>query len=263
MSALRGLRADAALAWALLRGSPRSERWRLSLTALGAMLGTGFALAALVVAVIGTRFGGGPHWYTNDLLNSAGLRTEVTGALLLLVLPVLAFIGQCTRIGALRRERRLAALRLAGATPRQVRRISALETGAVCGLGSLAGLAGFLALRAVLSATARPAVPGSSFRVVTWPTDVPVPWGPAVLVVLALPVLAALEARFTLRRAGSEPLELVAQGRPPRPRTGGGRLALWALAPLALPAAIGLQLLSMFGPGTAGPSRHSPSVRPW
>ncbi|MDX6348170.1 MAG: hypothetical protein QOF84_2960, partial [Streptomyces sp.] len=149
---MRGLRADARLAWALLRGSPRSERWRLALTGVGAMLGTGFALAALIVGAIGTRFGGGAHWYTNDLLNESGLRPGVIAALLLLVIPVLAFIGQCTRIGALQRERRLAALRLSGATPRQVRRISALETGAVSGLGSLAGLAGFLVLRAVLDA---------------------------------------------------------------------------------------------------------------
>lgn len=236
---MRGLRADARLAWALLRGSPGSERWRLTLTGLGAVLGTGFALAATVVAVIGTRFGGGVPRYTNDLLNESGLRPGVIAALLLLVLPVLAFIGQCTRIGALQRERRLAALRLAGATPRQVRRISALETGAVCGLGSLAGLAGFLALRAVLDA----AQGGSGPQ--TWPTDVPVPWAAAVPVVLAVPALATLEARFTLRRAGADPLGVVSKGRRPRPRVGRGRLALWALAPLALLAATGLQLLNM------------------
>jgi hypothetical protein len=240
------LRADALLAWALLRGSPRSERWRLTLTALGAALGTGFALAASVVAVIGTRFGGGPPRYTNDLLNEAGLRPGVIAALLLLVLPVLAFIGQCTRIGALRRERRLAALRLAGAGPRQVRRISALETGAACGLGSLAGLAGFLALRAVLDAGAPAAgADGRAFQVLTWPTDVPVPWPAAIPVVLGLPLLATAEAWFTLRRAAVDPLGVVPSARRPRPRAGRVRLVLWALAPLALLAASALQLLNM------------------
>ena len=67
---VRGLRGDALLAWALLRGSPRSEWWRLALTALGAALGTGFALAAAVVAVIGTRYADGTPRYTNDLLNA-------------------------------------------------------------------------------------------------------------------------------------------------------------------------------------------------
>lgn len=57
---MSALRSDALLAWAMLRGSPRSERWRLALTALGAALGTCFALAAAVVAVIGTRYGSGP-----------------------------------------------------------------------------------------------------------------------------------------------------------------------------------------------------------
>lgn len=242
---MRGLRGDALLAWALLRGSPRSEWWRLALTALGAALATGFALAATVVAVIGTRLGGGPPRYTNDLLNNAGLRPGVVAALLLLVLPVLAFIGQCTRIGALRRERRLAALRLAGAGPRQVRRISALETGATCGLGSLAGLAGFLALRAVLDAGAPTAgADGTPFRVLTWPTDVPVPWAAALPLVLGLPLLATAEAWFTLRRAAVDPLGVMPRARRPRPRTGRGRLVLWALAPLALLVATVLQLLN-------------------
>ncbi|MGW3241648.1 FtsX-like permease family protein [Streptomyces sp. NPDC001070] len=255
---MRGLRADALLAWSLLRGSPRGERWRLALTGLGATLGTGFGLAALTVAVIGTRFGGGPTQYTNDLLNSAGLRSGVIGGLLLLILPVLAFVGQCTRIGALRRERRLAALRLAGATPRQVRQISALETGAVCGLGSLAGLTGFLVLRAVLGAAQQTSGQrGTPMRVLTWPTEVRVPWFAALLVVAAVPVLATLEARFTLRRSGEDALGVVSKGRRPRPRVGLGRLALWALAPLALVAATGLQLLNIF---VLGPSNRGSTI---
>ncbi|WP_431959814.1 FtsX-like permease family protein [Actinacidiphila sp. bgisy160] len=239
---MRGLRGDALLAWALLRGSPRSQWWRLALTALGAALGTGFALAAVVVAVINTRFGGGEHRYTNDLLNEAGLRPGVVAALLLLLVPVLAFVGQCTRIGALRRERRLAALRLAGATPSQVRRISALETGAACGLGSLAGLAGFLTLRAVLDAGAPAmAADGGAFRLLTWPTDVPVPWPAAILVVPGLPLLATAEAWFTLRRAAVDPLGPAAR-RPRRTRTGPG---MWLLGPVALIAGIGLVLLGL------------------
>nr|WP_329187844.1 FtsX-like permease family protein [Actinacidiphila glaucinigra] len=230
---MRGLRGDTLLAWTLLRGSPRSEWWRLALTALGAALGTGFALAAAVVTVINTRFGGGEHRYTNDLLNESGLRPGVVAALLLLIVPVLAFIGQCTRIGALRRERRLAALRLSGATPRQVRRIAALEAGAAGCLGAVAGLAGFLTLRAAVAA-----VQGDR-EALTWPTDVPVPWLPAALIVLAVPVLATLEARFALRRAAVDPLGAAAR-RPRRHRTGPG---MWLLGPVALLAGIGLVLL--------------------
>lgn len=228
---MRGLRGDALLAWALLRGSPRSEWWRLALTALGAALGTGFALAAAVVAVIGTRYADGTPRYTNDLLNLAGLRPGVVAVLLLLLVPVIAFLGQCTRIGALRREHRLAALRLSGAAPRQVRRIAALEAGAAGVLGAVAGLVGFLALRAVLAAVQ------DDRRTPTWPTDVPVPWLPAALVVLAVPVLATLEARFALRRSARDPLGVVAKRRPPR----GGAIR-WLLGPVALLAGTALML---------------------
>ncbi|MFF3946168.1 FtsX-like permease family protein [Streptomyces sp. NPDC001902] len=228
---MRGLRGDALLAWALLRGSPRSEWWRLALTALGAAIGTGFALAAAVVAVIGTRYADGPPRYTNDLLNLAGLRPGVVAVLLLLLVPVVAFLGQCTRIGALRRERRLAALRLSGATPRQVRRIAALEAGAAGGLGAVAGLVGFLALRAVVAAVQ------DDRGTPTWPTDVPVPWLPAALVVLGVPVLATLEARFALRRSAHDPLGVVAKRRPAR--SGAIR---WLLGPVALLAGTALML---------------------
>ncbi|MFD3451034.1 FtsX-like permease family protein [Streptomyces sp. NPDC058691] len=244
---MTALRADARLAWSLLRGSPRGEWWRLGLTAAGTALGTVFALAATVVAVIGTRFGGGAHWYTHRLFNDPTTRYGLVMGLLLLILPLLAFLGQCTRIGAVHLEQRLAALRLAGATPRQVRRVQALETGAACGIGALAGLAAFLVLRAVLAA-AQPVVvtDGWTWRPTAWPTDVPVPWLAAAAVVLGMPLLATLEARFTLRRAAADPLGVASGGRRPHPRPGRGRLALWALAPLALVAATALQLANMF-----------------
>ncbi|MFJ4845229.1 MULTISPECIES: FtsX-like permease family protein [unclassified Streptomyces] len=235
---MTALRADARLAWSLLRGAPRGEWWRLGLTAAGTALGTGFALAAVVVAVIGTRFGGGVHWYTRRLFNDPTARNALATGLVLLLVPLLAFLGQCTRIGALRLERRLAALRLAGATARQVRRIQALETGAACGAGALAGLAAFLVLRAVLAAVQPVAV--------AWPVDVPVPWFAAVAVVLGMPLLATLEARFTLRRAAADPLGAAPGSRRPHPRPGRGRLALWALAPAALVMGTGLHLVNLF-----------------
>ncbi|MFE2543686.1 ABC transporter permease [Actinacidiphila glaucinigra] len=248
---MSALRSDALLAWAMLGGSPRSERWRLALTGLGAALGTGFALAAAVVAVIGTRYGGGPPSYTNGLLNEGGLRPGVITALLLLIVPVLAFVGQCTRIGALQRERRFAALRLAGATPRQVRRIGALETAAACGVGSLAGLTGFLALRLVLHAgqQAGGGDGGPQQRALTWPTDVPVPWAAFLAVVLGLPLLATLEAWFTLRRAATDPLGAAVRRRRPRRF----RRVRLLPGPLALLAATGLLLMAMsrkLGPDT-------------
>jgi hypothetical protein len=114
---------DVRLARQLVRGSDRREWWRIALTAAGAALATGFALAAVALASV-------PSGFTvsvfHGLASRPGTRSGVIAGLLLLVVPVLAFLGQCTRIGAVHRDRRLAGLRLAGATPWQVRRIAAL-----------------------------------------------------------------------------------------------------------------------------------------
>ncbi len=93
----------------------------------------------------------------------------------------------------------------------------------------MAGLVGFLALRGVLSAVQ------DEGRALTWPSDVPVPWFSAAFVVLAVPLLTTLEARFALRRSATDPLGVIAKRRPPR----GGALR-WLLGPVALLAVIAL-----------------------
>ncbi len=101
-------------------------------------------------------------------------------ALGLLLIPVLGFLGQCARIGAVHRDRRLAALRLAGAGPWQVRRIAALESGLACLAGAVV-------------ATATVAVPLLPY-VTAW----------AGVVVVAVPVLGRSSARW--RCAGWWPI---------------------------------------------------------
>ncbi|MGW0733595.1 FtsX-like permease family protein [Streptomyces sp. NPDC002851] len=237
-----GLLADARLARQLLRGSDRREWWRISLTVLGALLATGFALAAVTTAALEGSYRNAA--YGNGLLDSEGTRRGVIAALLGLLVPVLGFLGQCARIGAVHRDRRLAALRLAGATPRQVRRIAALEVGVSGLLGSLAGFAGFGLLLAV--AGHAPA---------------PLTWGFLVLVTLALPALAAVVSAFALRHVVASPLGWVRRVRPEGGRTrpfvsagilavlGGGIAALLAegrgglsdaLVPIGAVAVVGL-----------------------
>src|SRR4051812_29354754 len=125
--------ADLRLAWLLTRGSDRRGGGRIGLTAPGAALATGVALTAVCLASLRGQYdisvGAG-------LLDQPGTRAGVIVGLLLLLVPVLGFLGQCTRIGAVHRDRRLARLRLAGASSAQVRRISALETGMASLLGS-------------------------------------------------------------------------------------------------------------------------------
>ncbi|MYS46160.1 ABC transporter permease, partial [Streptomyces sp. SID5998] len=107
------MRTDLRLAWLLVRGSDRQEWWRIALTAAGALCATGLGLAAVALAALGENQYGIPLAY--GLLDHPGERHGVILTLLLLQIPVLGFLGQCARIGAVHRDRRLAALRLAGA----------------------------------------------------------------------------------------------------------------------------------------------------
>ncbi|MFF4485046.1 ABC transporter permease [Streptomyces sp. NPDC001544] len=211
--------ADVRLAWRLTRGSDRGEWWRVALTAVGAALATGFALAAVALASLQ---GYCSVSVGNGLLNTPGERSGVIVSLLLLLVPVLGFLGQCTRIGAVHRDRRLAGLRLAGATPAQVRRIAAAETGLACLLGS-----------AVTTAVAVPVLlsqwdhPGARAAI------------GVVLVALGVPVLGAATGALVLRRVVASPLGWVRRvrpssgGRPGLVFTGGVLvvlvLALWAV----------------------------------
>ncbi|CAL9547980.1 FtsX-like permease family protein [Streptomyces sp. enrichment culture] len=216
------LLSDLRLAWQLTRGAGRREWWRTGLTATGAALATGFALAAGALASLR----GGHHSdpLAGGLLGEPGTRAGVILALLLLLVPVLGFLGQCARIGAVHRDRRLAGLRLAGATPGQVRRIAALETGLACLLGS-----------AVATAVTALVLAGA------WQRPPALTWVVLALVALAVPVLGAAAGALALRRVVASPLGWVRRVGPARPGRGPGRLFLAALllvAGVALLAAV-------------------------
>ncbi|MFC9932256.1 FtsX-like permease family protein [Streptomyces sp. NPDC127190] len=181
-----GLGADLRLAWLLTRGSDRREWWRVGLTAAGAALVTGIGLVSVTLATLDGYYsvpvGAG-------LLNSSSDRAGVVFALLLLLVPVLGFLGQCARVGAVHRDRRLAALRLAGAGAGQVRRIAALETGLACLVGAVPATvaAGVVLLR-------------------LWSAPQPVTWAGLALVAVAVPVLGAAVSALALRRVVASPL---------------------------------------------------------
>ncbi|MDF9868927.1 hypothetical protein OKW18_001065 [Streptomyces pratensis] len=181
------MKADIRIAWILARGSERREWWRASLTLIGALLATGSALAAVTVAAVSGQVS---LPYAHGLLDRPGERAGVVLTLVLLLVPVLGFLGQCARIGAVHRYRRMAGLRLAGASPGQVRRIAAAESAFTCLAGSSAGLALFLGLFALTGHTPRP-----------------VAWAGLVAVVVAVPVAAALVSALALRHVVAAPLE--------------------------------------------------------
>lgn len=212
------MRTDLRLAWLLVRGSDRQEWWRIALTAAGALCATGLGLAAVALAALGENQYGIPLAY--GLLDHPGERHGVILTLLLLQIPVLGFLGQCARIGAVHRDRRLAALRLAGAEPGRVRRIAALETGPACLLGSL--LATAAALPVLLSFWSRPT---------------PLAWTGTALVALGAPVLGSAAAVAALRRVAASPLGRVRRVRPARRGRGPGLLFLAGLTLVAAAAA--------------------------
>ncbi|WP_344396926.1 FtsX-like permease family protein [Streptomyces vastus] len=211
---------DLRLAWQLTRGSDRREWWRVLLTAVGAALATGFGLAALGIGAVR---GIVEFPYLNGLLDEPGVRSGVVVALLLLLVPVLGFLAQCARIGAVHRDRRLASLRLVGATAPQVRRIAALEAGLACLLGS--ALAASVAVPLVLLLWERPPL---------WL------WAGFALVTLAVPVVAALVSVLALRRVVASPLGWVRRVRPER----GGSALLTLGAPALLVGVAGALVLT-------------------
>ncbi|GGR69353.1 membrane protein [Streptomyces aureoverticillatus] len=119
-----------------------------------------------------------------------------------LLTPVLIFIGTAVRFGGERRDQRLAALRLVGADRRAVRRIAAGEAlfGALLGLAL--GAVFFLGVRQLVGVV-------DIWKVSAFPSDmVPLP-GLAALIMVAVPVSSVLVTLVSLRAVAIEPLGVV------------------------------------------------------
>jgi hypothetical protein len=179
----------------------RQDAVRIVTTALGAAAGTLALLCAVTVAVTGPD--DGP--YANHLLAEPGLHPGVVVALVLLGIPLLTFVGQCSRIGAPARDRRLASLRMAGAGPGDVTAVAAAESGLAAGAGAVAGLAVYLVGRQLLDHASM-----SGGRLVrSLPTDVLAPWWALLAVAAAIPVAATLLSALTLRRVAITPFGIL------------------------------------------------------
>ncbi|GAA2617799.1 FtsX-like permease family protein [Paractinoplanes durhamensis] len=196
----------------------RTDTLRTILTALSALLATVAMLAAATVLTIT----GWAERYTNPLLIEPGLRPGVSATLILVALPVLALAGQCIRLGAPARDRRLAAIRLAGATPRESVLIATAETAVASLLGSVAGLVAYLVARKVID---RPALP----------TDILPPAPVIVLLVLLVPVLAAAAGAVLMRQVIVTPLGVERRIRTRGPRPWPGLLIAAGIVLFAVP----------------------------
>jgi hypothetical protein len=144
------------------------------------------------------------------------------GALAVLF-PVLVLIGTATRLAAARREQRFAALRLIGATPRDVRVIASVEAAVTALAGVIAGIAIFLAVRPAVADTAPIGTRYFSYEVT------PTIWG-YLAMVIAVPAASAFAALVSMRRLQISPLGAARRTTPPRP-------SIWRLTVLVLGAA--------------------------
>jgi hypothetical protein len=134
----------------------------------------------------------------------------VIGALALLF-PVLIFLATATRLAAARREQRMAAMRLVGATPRQVSKFAAVEAVVAAFAGVVLGFVLYIVFRPALqhvSITGAPFAPGDLSL-----SDVDV-----LVVAIGVPVAAMVAARLALRQVLRSPLGVSRRVTPPAPK---------------------------------------------
>ena len=127
------------------------------------------------------------------------------------VMPILILIGMATRLAATRREERYAALRLVGATNRQIAVISSVDA-SVSGLaGTLLGMLLFVLLRPLLADMALFGTKYFSYAVT------PTALGYLALLV-AVPLASTIASLISLRRVRISPLGVSRKQAPPAPR---------------------------------------------
>ena len=151
-------------------------------------------------------------------LESISIDLILSVVALAMLAPVLIFIATATRLSAARREQRFAAMRLVGATRRQVSLLAATESTAAAVLGVAAGFGIFFLLRAPVAG-----IPflGEPF----FPADMSLSPPDILAVALGVPVAAAVAARLALRRVHISPLGVARRTTPKPPRA-------WRVLPL-------------------------------
>ena len=147
----------------------------------------------------------------NPVGSGPDLQWILAGGAMFLLLPVLILIATATRLSAAWREERFAAMRLVGASPRQISVVSAVEAVVAALAGVAVGFAFFFAVRSLLyhvPFTGAPFAPG----------DLSLNGMDIALVVIGVPVTAIVSALFALRRVQISPLSVNRRvsSRPPR-----------------------------------------------
>jgi hypothetical protein len=165
-------------------------------------------------------------------IDANGISLVLSVVAVALLFPLLIFLGVASRLSAAQREMRFAAMRLVGATPRQVTLISTVEATLATAVGVVAGFGLFFALRPLLAP-----IPftGDPFFV----SDLAVSPVKIALVAIGVPLGAAVASRLALRRVTISPLGVTRRVTPGPPRPYRLLLLIAGLAELAYFAIVG------------------------
>ncbi|MGW1803112.1 FtsX-like permease family protein [Streptomyces sp. NPDC001984] len=144
-------------------------------------------------------------------INDSGVKLILSVVGTALIFPVLVLIGTATRLAAARREQRFAAMRLVGATPRQISMISAVESTVAAVIGVAVGFGLFYLFRSQLAAVNLTQTP-------YFASDLTLRTGDMLLIAIAVPAGAAISARIALRRVQVSPLGVTRRVTPRPPR---------------------------------------------
>ena len=153
--------------------------------------------------------GGAPASATDVILSVVALA---------ILAPVLIFIATATRLSAARREQRFAAMRLVGATRKQVSLLAATESTVAATLGAAVGFGVFFLLRVPVAGI--PFI-GAPF----FPGDLSLSLFDVLVVAIGVPLAAAVAARLALRRVHISPLGVARRATPKPP-------GAWRVVPL-------------------------------
>ena len=203
--------------WWLLRRRSADERDPQGLTNVLAVIAFATTTAILLVVVGGFgaflgRAGGieGMQEGVDAAVTSYDTQYPIFAgsAARLLLIPRVTLGAAAARLAVARRDARLAALRLAGATTGQVTSLTVLDAAAQAVTGALVGLVGYGAL---LPLVAQLRFQGRTFDVAELWVGVPALLGAVVLVV----AVALVSALVSLRRVAITPLGVAARVTPP------------------------------------------------
>lgn len=174
--------------------------WLLSRPGAGSPAATALPIVAfgVVTALLLVVLGGTREFFTWTDADASTYQFLAAVALALLVVPLLTLGGSAARLSARRRDDRLSTLRLLGATPALVARLTVVESTVLALLGALAGVVGYAALVPLVGLIH---FRGEALSAGLWLE----PWIVAVVVV-AVAALAAISAIVGLHAVIVSPL---------------------------------------------------------